>query len=93
MTAEDIDAQERAAFVKWRQELAKLEEEEGLVLTPFEKNLEVWRQLWRVLERSHTVVQVSHRATATATLHKMLPFIDKPPICIWLRAKTNFRCR
>ena len=29
------------------------------MLTPFEKNLEVWRQLWRVLERSDIVVQVS----------------------------------
>jgi large subunit GTPase 1 len=27
-------------------------------LTPFEKNLEVWKQLWRVLERSHIVVQI-----------------------------------
>ncbi len=30
----------------------------GLVLTPFERNLEVWRQLWRVIERSHLVVQI-----------------------------------
>lgn len=37
----------------------RLEDEEGLVLTPFEKNLEVWRQLWRVLERSDIVVQAS----------------------------------
>ena len=50
--------QERTAFLKWRRNLALLEEEEGLVLTPFEKNLEVWRQLWRVLERSDIVVQV-----------------------------------
>ena len=28
------------------------------MLTPFEKNLEVWRQLWRVLERSDVIVQV-----------------------------------
>jgi len=27
-------------------------------LTPFERNLEVWRQLWRVLERSQLVVQI-----------------------------------
>jgi len=27
-------------------------------MTPFERNLEVWRQLWRVLERSHLVVQI-----------------------------------
>jgi len=26
--------------------------------TPFEKNLEVWRQLWRVLERSDMLVQI-----------------------------------
>lgn len=30
----------------------------GLLLTPFERNLEVWRQLWRVVERSHLVVQI-----------------------------------
>lgn len=58
MTAEALDAQERASFLEWRRDLAKLEEEERLVLTPFEKNLEVWRQLWRVLERSDIVVQV-----------------------------------
>ena len=29
-----------------------------MMLTPFEKNLEVWRQLWRVLERSQLVVQI-----------------------------------
>lgn len=42
----------------WRRELANVEEEEKLLLTPFEKNLEVWRQLWRVLERSDIIVQV-----------------------------------
>jgi len=60
-SAEAVDAQERAAFVAWRRELAAVEEGERLVLTPFEKNLEVWRQLWRVLERSHVVVQARAR--------------------------------
>lgn len=36
----------------------RLEEDEGLLLTPYEKNLEVWRQLWRVIERSQLVVQI-----------------------------------
>eukprot|EP00198_Chlamydomonas_reinhardtii_P009867 XP_001699204.1 hypothetical protein CHLREDRAFT_206017 [Chlamydomonas reinhardtii] len=61
MSAEQLDlqnAQERTAFLSWRRALAHMEEEEKLVLTPFEKNLEVWRQLWRVLERSDIVVQV-----------------------------------
>ena len=55
---EEVDAQERSAFLQWRRALAAVEEAERLVLTPFEKNLEVWRQLWRVVERSHIVIQV-----------------------------------
>ena len=27
-------------------------------MTPFEKNIEVWRQLWRVTEKADIVVQV-----------------------------------
>ncbi len=30
----------------------------NMVLTPYERNLEVWRQLWRVIERSDIVVQI-----------------------------------
>jgi large subunit GTPase 1 len=36
----------------------RLQEDEDFVLTPFERNLEVWRQLWRVIERSHLIVQI-----------------------------------
>jgi large subunit GTPase 1 len=38
--------------------LCSLEEEMNMVLTPYERNLEVWRQLWRVIERSDIVVQI-----------------------------------
>ena len=58
MTADQLDAQERAYFLEWRRALAELEGSDQLVLTPFEKNLNVWRQLWRVIERSDIVVQV-----------------------------------
>lgn len=50
-------------------QLAQLEEEEGLLLTPFERNLEVWRQLWRVLERSDIVVQVGPAQQTFSELH------------------------
>ena len=36
----------------------RLQEQDQFLLTPFERNIEVWRQLWRVLERSHLVVQI-----------------------------------
>ncbi|KAL5533987.1 hypothetical protein ACEPAG_447 [Sanghuangporus baumii] len=58
MTNAQLERQERDAFLEWRRGLAQLQDEMGLLLTPFERNLEVWRQLWRVLERSHLVVQI-----------------------------------
>ncbi|KAL3681338.1 hypothetical protein R1sor_024294 [Riccia sorocarpa] len=58
MTAEELDAIERKSFLTWRRGLVRLEENDKLVLTPFEKNIDVWRQLWRVLERSDLVVVV-----------------------------------
>ena len=36
----------------------RVAEEHSLLLTPFERNLQVWRQLWRVIERSHLIVQI-----------------------------------
>lgn len=58
MTGEQVQRNEREAFLNWRRSMATLEDEEGLLLTPFEKNLEVWRQLWRVIERSQLIVQI-----------------------------------
>ncbi|CDP15565.1 unnamed protein product [Coffea canephora] len=58
MSVEELDANERQAFLAWRRSLARLEENEKLVLTPFEKNLDIWRQLWRVVERSDLLVMV-----------------------------------
>ncbi|KAJ2905832.1 uncharacterized protein MKZ38_004080 [Zalerion maritima] len=57
-TATELDMLEREAFLEWRRNLAELDEVEDLLLTPFERNLEVWRQLWRVVERSDIVVQI-----------------------------------
>ena len=39
-------------------DLYRLQDRDKFLLTPFERNIEVWRQLWRVLERSHLVVQI-----------------------------------
>ena len=29
-----------------------------LAITPFEKNIEVWKQLWRVIEKSDFLLQI-----------------------------------
>ncbi|KAM8954112.1 large subunit GTPase 1 homolog [Pelodytes ibericus] len=57
-SAEVLKQSERENFLEWRRQLAKLEEEKKLILTPFERNLDFWRQLWRVIERSDVVVQI-----------------------------------
>ena len=33
-----------------------------LAITPFEKNVDIWRQLWRVIEKSDLLLQVSIEA-------------------------------
>lgn len=58
MDAAAVDRQERESFLAWRRNLALAEERDNLLLTPYEKNIEIWRQLWRVVERSDAVVQV-----------------------------------
>lgn len=57
-TAEELDALEKEGFLEWRRSLALLQESKGLLLTPYEKNLEFWRQLWRVVERSDVIAQI-----------------------------------
>lgn len=55
---EELQQAEKDNFLEWRRQLVRLEEEQKLLLTPFERNLDFWRQLWRVIERSDIVVQI-----------------------------------
>lgn len=68
-TPEELDQLENESFLEWRRAIAAKEEElfsqasdqhayYAKTVTPYEKNLHVWRQLWRVLERSSCVVGV-----------------------------------
>lgn len=57
-TAQQLDVREKESLLQWRRGLAELQEHNDLLMTPFERNLEVWRQLWRVIERSDLVVQI-----------------------------------
>ncbi|KAE8898133.1 Large subunit GTPase 1 [Phytophthora fragariae] len=58
-TAEELNRLEKESFLEWRRDIAVLEaSSDHLEVTPFEKNLEVWRQLWHVRERSDIMVQI-----------------------------------
>ncbi|XP_067633864.1 large subunit GTPase 1 homolog isoform X2 [Eurosta solidaginis] len=57
-TAEELQRAENESFLEWCRTLALLQEDNDILLTPYEKYLEFWRQLWRVVERSDVVVQI-----------------------------------
>lgn len=50
-SAEQLALSERESFLEWRRSLVRLQEDDRLIMTPFERNLEFWRQLWRVVEK------------------------------------------
>jgi hypothetical protein len=52
MDADELHQKERDAFLDWRRNLSQVESRDNISMTPFEKNLNVWRQLWRVVEMS-----------------------------------------
>ncbi|XP_052861554.1 large subunit GTPase 1 homolog [Anopheles cruzii] len=58
MSPEELHLAENGSFLEWRRGLVALQEDDDMLLTPYEKNLDFWRQLWRVVERSDIVVQI-----------------------------------
>jgi len=45
--------------LEWRRDIASIEENNvKLAITPFEKNIEVWKQLWRVIEKANVLLQI-----------------------------------
>ncbi len=59
ISAVEFDRMEREAFLNWRRALAGEEEANvGYAITPYEKNIEVWRQLWLVVEKSNVLIQI-----------------------------------
>ncbi|KAL7715667.1 CP-type G domain-containing protein [Entamoeba marina] len=58
MKPEELDAIEQKTFSEWKRQLYDLQNESKLLLTPYEKNIEFWRQLWRTVEQSDLVLQI-----------------------------------
>lgn len=98
MTAMDVKDAEDKAFLDWRRTLAHIEEEEGVVLSPFERNVDFWRQLWRTVERSDLVVQIVDARDPLFFLstdlfkyvEEVAEFQKKPKRCLLLINKADF---
>ena len=57
MEAAEYQQLETVAFLRWKKQLSMLQKQRPQ-LPPFEKNLEFWKQLWKIVEISDVVVQV-----------------------------------
>eukprot|EP00756_Hemistasia_phaeocysticola_P016673 Hpha_TRINITY_DN15494_c2_g3::TRINITY_DN15494_c2_g3_i1::g.177196::m.177196 len=66
-TKEEVDERERREFLRWQ---LRIDAALGRKVNLFERNLEVWRQLWRVVEMSHVVYIVADARH---------PFLHLPP--------------
>ncbi|XP_076161825.1 nucleostemin 3 [Ptiloglossa arizonensis] len=93
-TAQELQLKEREEFLEWRRSLSMLQETEELMLTPYEKNLEFWRQLWRVVERSDVIVQIVDARNPLLfrceDLEKYLKEVDPKKISMILINKADF---
>lgn len=59
MTGHEVEGNENKAFLEWRRDIASIEQDNiNLAITPFEKNVDIWRQLWRVIEKSDLLLQI-----------------------------------
>lgn len=57
LTPEEFQLKENLTFLKWKRRLARIQAKQPQ-LPPFEKNLDFWRQFWKIIELSDVVVQV-----------------------------------
>lgn len=59
ISKEEFNKMEKEAFLAWRKALAEEEMKKmDMTITPFEKNIEVWKQLWLVVERCQLLFQI-----------------------------------
>lgn len=58
-TLEEQKQEQNVVFLEWRKHLGSLQDNfPDAVLTPYEKNFEVWKQLWYVVEKSEILIQI-----------------------------------
>ncbi|VUZ54501.1 unnamed protein product [Hymenolepis diminuta] len=97
MTKEAILEAEEEAYLAWRKDLAKLEQVDGVVITPYERNLEFWRQLWQVVNRSDVLVQVVDARQPllfySSSLSEYVKEVDSRKECVILINKSDFLTR
>jgi large subunit GTPase 1 len=95
MSKEELVANENQAFLEWRRDVAMMEEGNvSLAITPFEKNLAVWKQLWSVVEKCQVLVQIVDARNPyffySADLEKYIKELDENKHYLLLLNKADY---
>ncbi|OQR93704.1 hypothetical protein THRCLA_08378 [Thraustotheca clavata] len=82
MTPEELEKLEETSFTTWLQMLQEqctVKAQDNILINFYERNLQVWRQLWRVIEKSNVILHfadsrcpllhLSHRLIETIHQH------------------------
>ncbi|WAR13985.1 LSG1-like protein [Mya arenaria] len=83
-TASELDQNEKQAFLDWRRSLAMLQEDDRIVMTPYEKNLDFWRQLWRIVDARNPLLFYC------ADLESYVSEVDQNKVCLLLINKADY---
>merc|ERR1719203_312802 len=85
---------QKKAFLDWRRGLSQTAQESNLEMTPFEKNIEVWKQLWRVVERANVLILIvdarNPLAFISRDLFQYVKEVDKNKRCILMINKADY---
>lgn len=95
MTKEELVSNENHAFLEWRRDVAMMEEGNvSLAITPFEKNIAVWKQLWGVVEKCQVLIQIVDARNPyfyySADLEKYIKELDENKHYLLLLNKSDY---
>ncbi|CAK4067878.1 unnamed protein product [Aphanomyces euteiches] len=80
MTPEELNEREENSFREWLTQIhqACINRKDGLQINSYERNLQVWRQLWRVVEKANILVHLADsRCPLLHLSHRLIQHIQK----------------
>jgi large subunit GTPase 1 len=94
MKPKEFEYLENENYLNWRRSLSILEmKNEKLAITPYEKNINVWRQLWITIEKCNVLIQIVDARNPlffrSTDLENYIREINKENECILLVNKAD----
>eukprot|EP01084_Bolivina_argentea_P270506 459987_1 len=93
-TSEELNINSQKVFLNWRRGLSNTAQQTNMEMTPYEKNINVWKQLWNVVERCNLLILIvdarNPLAFISRDLFKYVSEIDNKKKCILMINKADY---